>query len=159
MPVAIELLEFIKPYCDKSEIGGSLRRRKEFVGDIELVIQVKENMYNKLFNKLGMHLLRSVRDFKYLKNGDRYKQFYYKGIKVDLFIAQPDNWGLIFAIRTGSAEYAHHILATGWVKKGFNSVDGFLTRNGEIVPVKEETELFKLIGVDYIPPTKRELQK
>jgi len=30
-----------------------------------------------------------------------------EGIKLDLFMANIRNWGLIFAIRTGSARYSH----------------------------------------------------
>jgi len=77
------------------------------------------------------------------------------GETIDMFVAHPDNWGYIFAIRTGSAEYSHNTLANGWVKKGFKGENGFLTKNGVIVPVKEETDLFKLIGVEYVEPKDR----
>lgn len=151
--IANELIAVIKPYCLRIEIAGSVRREKEFCKDIEIVL-IPEN-HNKLFNKLGMHLLAQDPQFTYTKNGDKYKQFRYQHEQIDMFIAHPDNWGYIFAIRTGSAEYSHNVLANGWVKKGFKGNDGFLTRHGEIVPVKEESELFKLIGVEYIHPKER----
>lgn len=155
-PIAVNLKVLLEPYCERIEIAGSIRRVKEIVKDIEIVLIPKQA--NKLFNVLGMHLLKTTGSINYIKNGDKYKQFFYQGIKVDMFIASQDNWGYIFAIRTGSAEYSHNVLANGWVKKGFKGIDGFLTRNGEIIPVREEIDLFKLIGVDYTPPKERELK-
>lgn len=64
-----------------------------------------------------------------------------EGIKLDLFMVNPDNWGLILAIRTGSANYSHHILACGWVRNGYKSAEGMLSRNGVAVPVREEIEV------------------
>lgn len=157
MPVAQELLEFVRSYCDKSEIAGSLRRKKEYVNDAELVIQVKPGMYNSLFNKLGMYFLKMNSNFKYIKNGDKYKQFFYKGIKIDLFITQPDNWGLIFMIRTGSADYAKSMLQKWkYVTKGGYSEDGYLyTKDGKKVLTFEEKEVFALCRAKYVEPESR----
>jgi DNA polymerase/3'-5' exonuclease PolX len=77
------------------------------------------------------------------------------GIALDLFFAMPDNWGLIYAIRTGSADFSHKVLACGWVRKGFTSVDGRLTRGGFPVNVREEADLFQLIGMLWIKPEDR----
>jgi len=153
IPIANKLKSLLEPYCERIEIAGSIRREKEIVKDVELVLIPKNA--NKLFNVLGLHLLKTIGSIRYLKNGDKYKQFFYLGIKIDLFVACPDNWGYIFAIRTGSAEYSHNTLAVGWVKKGFKGEDGFLTKNGAVVPVKEEIDLFNLIGVEYVSPKER----
>lgn len=151
--IANKLKTLLEPYCERIEIAGSIRREKEIVKDVGLVLIPKNA--NKLFNILGLHLLKTIGEIRYLKNGDKYKQFFYLGIKIDLFVACPDNWGYIFAIRTGSAEYSHNTLATGWVKKGYKGDGGFLTKNGVVIPVREEIDLFNLIGVEYVPPEKR----
>jgi len=80
-----------------------------------------------------------------------------EGINLDIFTAVKDNWGFIFAIRTGSAEYSHRILANGWVKAGYKGVDGMLTVYNKPVPVYEEEDLFKLIGIPWIKPELRNL--
>lgn len=82
-----------------------------------------------------------------------------QGINLDLFICKPENWGLIFAIRTGSAEFSHKILATGWVKRGFKSVNGMLTKDGRVHSVPNEDYLWYLLDLPkkYFNPTKREL--
>lgn len=75
-------------------------------------------------------------------------------------MANERNWGLIFAIRTGSAEFSHKVLARGWVRAGYKSVNGMLRQNvppyKEIIDVREEKDLFNLIGVPYIEPKLRE---
>lgn len=76
------------------------------------------------------------------------------------------NWGMIYAIRTGSANYSHKVLATGWTKKGYKSTEGILYRIApareytalpQVVCVREEQELFDLIGIPFFDPEKREV--
>jgi DNA polymerase/3'-5' exonuclease PolX len=74
-----------------------------------------------------------------------------------LFFAEEGNWGSIFAIRTGSAEYSHQVLAKGWVRQGFKSEGGYLLRDEEKYEVPEEKDLFRLIGIPYIEPENRNL--
>ena len=76
-------------------------------------------------------------------------------IKIDLFMATKRNWGLIFAIRTGSADFSHKILACGWVRAGYKSVNGILTKNGQEIECREEEDLFKLIRVPFVEPKLR----
>ena len=81
---------------------------------------------------------------------------------LDLFMARRENWGLIFAIRTGSAAFSHSVLASGWCRAGFVSEGGMLRRATcgratcrSPVPVREERELFELIGVKWVEPEGR----
>jgi DNA polymerase/3'-5' exonuclease PolX len=61
------------------------------------------------------------------------------------------------AVRTGSAEYAHKVLACGWVKRGYKSRKGRLTKeNGWVLAVPEEKTLFDWIGIPYAEPKDRE---
>jgi DNA polymerase/3'-5' exonuclease PolX len=72
-------------------------------------------------------------------------------------MADVDNWGLIFAIRTGSAAFSHHVLAAGWVRLGYHSAEGRLWKDGTIIPVWEERELFTLLGMPWVAPEAREV--
>ena len=74
------------------------------------------------------------------------------GIKLDMFFAEPENWGLIYAIRTGSAEYSHKVLAAGWVKAGYQSRDGYLWHGRDKYNCREETDLYNRIGLTWIEP-------
>ena len=149
---ALQIAERVKrelePHCQRIEIAGSIRRKKQEVKDIEIVA-ISNNRF-----QLGL----IVDKWKKIKGnvGGKYLQRELpEGIKLDLFFATERNFGLILAIRTGSAEYSHHVLATGWVKNGFKSIDGMLTKNNQEIEVKEEIDLFNLINVKYTEPEKR----
>lgn len=154
--IAEEVKALLAPHCERIEIAGSIRRRKLEVGDIEIVAIPKP--YDVGLFESGIALV--VNQWEKVK-GElpcKYTQrILPEGIKLDLFFAMPDNWGLIFAIRTGSADYSHKVLAAGWVKAGYKSVDGMLTdrETGLTRVVPDEKELFRLAGVEWIPPERR----
>jgi len=148
--IAKKYKDLLSPYCSRIEIAGSIRRAKPEVGDIELVAIPKDiegfaNEVNKLEKVKGE------------PTGKYTQRILPEGINLDLFIANERNWGLIFAIRTGSADFSHKVLATGWVKKGYHSVNGMLIKDGKEVEVREERDLFDLIGIPYMGPELRNL--
>jgi DNA polymerase/3'-5' exonuclease PolX len=146
--IAKKYLNLLKPYCWRIEIAGSIRREKSEVKDIEIVaIPLDLVGFSNEVNKLEK--------VKGNPTGKYTQRILPEGIKLDLFMANIRNWGLIFAIRTGSARYSHKILACGWVKRGYKSINGMLTKNGREIEVREEKDLFNLIGVAYIQPNQR----
>lgn len=155
--VADQALRLIAPHCHRAEIAGSIRRRKPEVGDIEIVAIPKPYDIGLFESGLAAVVNRwpKVKGELPCKYTQRILP---SGMKLDLFFATPENWGLILAIRTGSADYSHHVLAAGWVKRGYKSVDGMLTANGKPIPVREERDLFTLIGIPPVDPTKRTIE-
>jgi DNA polymerase/3'-5' exonuclease PolX len=56
------------------------------------------------------------------------------------------------------ATMSREVLATGWVKAGYRSEDGRLrARDGSIIPVREEHDLFDLLGIPWVTPEAREV--
>jgi len=162
---AQEIAERVKaelaPHCERIEIAGSIRRRKAEVGDIEIVA-IPKQVNGGLFGdepERDPGFICTVGQWRKVRgsvsNGRYMQRLLPDGIALDLFTATADNWGLIYAIRTGSAEYSHRVLATGWVRNGYKSVDGILTRDGILVSTPEETDLFRLAGVTWIEPELR----
>lgn len=161
-PIAERVLRLLAPHCDRIEIAGSIRREKPEVGDIEIVAIPKAVAQVDLFGGYGavlrsVEFVRAVRGLGMIEKGDpltgRYVQVSLpECISLDLFLAHADNWGYILAIRTGSAEFSHVKLAAGWKRAGFEGRDGMLTRAGQTVPVREERELFDLIGLPWVDP-------
>lgn len=154
--IAQTTLEQLRPHCVRAEIAGSIRRKKSEVGDIEIVIIPKpyelglfESGIASVVNKWKK--VRGELPCKYTQ------RILPEGIALDLFFAEEDNWGNIFAIRTGSADYSHKILATQWVKRGFKSIDGYLWREDERYDIREESDLFRLIGIPHIEPEYRNI--
>lgn len=160
--IANELLKLLSPYCEKIEIAGSIRRKKDFVKDIELVcIPNKESIKDLFGNEIetihSFHAILSkfVINKGNIRNG-KYIQFQTQGINVDLFTAAFGNFGLTLAVRTGSADFSHNVLAKGWVRNGFKSIDNYLYRNGEKFLITNEMALFELLGIDFIAPENRD---
>lgn len=169
---ASTILKMLQPHCERIEIAGSIRRKKDHIGDIEIVCIPRGKMQMagkrvKTFKFIPcMGFIEAVNKLDKVKGEawDKYTQrlfAYGTGpndiIKVDIFTANKDNWGYIYAIRTGSAIFSHEVLANGWVKKGYRGKDGYLTKNGVMVPVPDEHDLFALIGIDYVAPEKRNM--
>ena len=148
--IAEKVKKQLNPYCDRIVIAGSLRRGKAEVKDIEIVAIPRD----------GFQLGLIVNRWKKVRGevGGKYLQRELpEGINLDLFFATEKNWGLILAIRTGSAEYSHKVLATGWVKAGYKSKDGFLNKDGKPIEIREEIDLFDLIGIKWVKPKYREV--
>lgn len=154
--IAENILEQLKPHCERIEIAGSIRRLKPEPKDIEIVAIPKP--YDVGLFESGIATV--VNKWEKVK-GElpcKYTQrILPDGIKLDLFFAMPENWGLIFAIRTGSADYSYKVLASRWVKFGYKSENGILTRDGEKYPVREEIDLFKMLNLEWVEPTERAL--
>lgn len=156
---ADELIQFLLPLCKRAEVAGSTRRKKPNVHDIEIAA-IPESI-NNLKNKLGLHLMKMGGKNKtnpFIKAGDKYIQFRYKCEQIDLFLAEEDNWGLIYLMRTGSAAFSAHVLAT-WKKVtgGGYSENGYLhTADGKRVVTKDERDVFKLCRMEFVEPELRQ---
>jgi DNA polymerase/3'-5' exonuclease PolX len=164
--IAEELVKLLAPHCERIQIAGSIRREKPEVKDIEIVaipkpyeiglfesgIATVVNRWQKIKGELPCkYTQRLIAPLRHDNVGN---------IKLDLFFATPKNWGLILAIRTGSADYSHLVLAQGWVRKGYESIDGNLfhkTSKWER-SIPEEKDLFALIGIDWAEPKEREVR-
>ena len=160
----------LAPYCERIEVAGSVRRKAPTVGDIEIVCIPKSSPVVNLFGECESE----VRDWRFgagvdalgskvrgdAHHGKAFCRLSDDGILFDIFTATPENWGYIFAIRTGSAAFSRFVLATGWNKAGYTGVDGRLVRDpedpeGSAVVVREEKDLFDLIGLDFVAPERR----
>ena len=146
--IADKYIELLKPYCERIEIAGSVRREKPEVKDIEIVAIPQDLIgFSREVNKL--------QKIKGEPTGKYTQRKLPEGINLDLFISNRRNWGLIFAIRTGSADFSHKILACGWVKAGYKSENGILKKNGQEIEIREEKDLFDLIGIPFVDPRLR----
>ena len=152
--IATRVKDELAPHCDAIEIAGSIRRQVTEVSDIEIVCIPKPYSVGLWADGIAAVLDKWVKIRGYLPC-KAVQRMLPEGIMLDLYTARPENWGLILAIRTGSAEYSHQVLARGWVRRGYKSVNGMLTLNGREIPVFTEQRLFDLIGLPYVRPERR----
>lgn len=149
-------------FCSRIEIAGSIRRQRQEVKDIELVCIPKMT-----FEPDGMFDKKEIRDSGFVTvvnsfprvkgNGEgKYAQIILpEEIHLDLFMTTPEQWGIIFMIRTGSAFFVKRMV-TEIKKSGFKCDEGFLkTEEGKIIPCYEEKEFFEITGMEYVEPFMR----
>jgi DNA polymerase/3'-5' exonuclease PolX len=151
--------------CFQISIAGSIRRERPTIGDIEIVCVPKPYDASPLFQS---GIATVVNQWEKIR-GElpcRYTQrILPEGMKLDLFMVDPEGYGLQLAIRTGSDNWCRGVLARAWVRAGFRSKDGLLRRVvnnngvyslGSVVPTRTERELFEIIDLPWVEPVDRE---
>jgi DNA polymerase/3'-5' exonuclease PolX len=162
LEIAQGFVAAIRPYCERVEIAGSLRRQKEEIGDIEVVAIPKIVMGLDLFGNAGVaHSLleEGTRSFNLLLDGPFQKKIQFAFIDVDLFITTPEKFGVIFAIRTGSADFSKWLVTTkqkgGALPSNMRVHDGRVWMGQHALVTPEEVDFFKAIGLTWVHPEQR----
>ena len=159
--IAERLMVELSPYCQRVWVAGSLRREKSKVGDIELVI--KPDICKDM---MGFDVSREIplpSRGKVIKNGSRYKQIALPdGINLDLFIVLPPaQWGVIYLIRTGPAEFSKRFVTPvrqgGFLPSHAKVENGAVWADDAIVPMSEEIQFFEFCRKRWIEPWEREV--
>lgn len=173
--MAEKLREMLEPFCleGKCVIGGSIRREKMEIKDIEIIVLPKLEKVVVMPNvgQLDMFapvptptseirrvegFCQTIFDFGDIAKGDprtgRYVQVVHdRKVNVDIFIPEPKDFGRQLAIRTGPAMYSKDILATAWAKKALCGTDsGLRLRNQCTKAVSKTTH--KKYGPYFVRP-------
>ncbi len=147
------LLDFVRshPATERAEVAGSLRRRKETVGDLDIVAASTDaHALAEAF--AGAEFVSEV-----VAHGDTKVSIKTGEIDVDLRIVDPEAFGSLLHHFTGSQ--AHNVvLRERAVKVGISISEYGLAESGtkDYKPVASEEELFEKLGLSYIPPELRE---
>lgn len=142
------------PQVEKVEAAGSLRRKRETVGDLDIVAASEEpGPVMEWFTSMG--LVSEVTARGETKSSVRLKG----GMQADLRVVPIEQYYFALHHFTGSKEHnvqlRHRALGMGyslseWGLK-LESREGILTK-----AVGSEEELFRTLGLSYIPPELRE---
>lgn len=171
--LARELVATLAPACERVEVAGSVRRRRPDIGDIELVA------VPRFATRPGLDLFRTPEHVDLLEEmlvalrargelvahperpaaGERYQRLYLPrpGIQIDVFIVRPPaQWGPIFTIRTGPADFSQRLVERLWAY-GLQCVDGRVisSTTGETVACPEERDFFRLAHIAWCEPAER----
>jgi DNA polymerase/3'-5' exonuclease PolX len=158
--IANDVITQLGPHCSRIQVAGSIRRGISTIGDIEVVCLPCPYEESPLFCS---GIAAVINQWEKVK-GElpcRYTQRILPcGMKLDLFMPDPQGFGLQLAIRTGSADWCKKVLAPAWVRAGFHSEGGVLrTSWGRRCPTPDERVLFDLIGLPWTDPTDREVKR
>lgn len=166
-PVAEKFVEYLKncKAVKNIEVLGSLRRRMETVGDIDIAVS-SDN---------PEEVIKFFVEYKYARNKEQEGESkaaiqMNSGTHVDLRVISPNQWGTMLAHFTGSKE--HNIALRELANKKGMSISEWgiklnqkpkakdfkyksKTTNGNVF-FKTEEDFYKFLGLQYIPPELRE---
>lgn len=142
--------------CEEIMIAGSLRRRRPNVADIDLIVRLSEQP-QRLLLRNRLWRLYGGRPEKF---GDKYICLgNYKGIQVDVYVADADTFATLLLIRTGSKEH-NILLATRAQERDLHlNANGYgLTdmKNGRRLQITTERDIFDALHMPYKEPWERE---
>ena len=140
------------PGCLRCTWAGSLRRMRETTGDIDILAAATDS--GPLMAALaGLPAAAEVIAAGPTKTSIRTAT----GLQVDLRVVQPDCWGAALQYFTGSKEHNVRIREIAVRKKLRLSEYGlFDTESGDLIVSRTEEEVYRRLGMDWIPPTLRE---
>ncbi|HKX12414.1 MAG TPA: DNA polymerase/3'-5' exonuclease PolX [bacterium] len=150
---AKDLLGFLKsqPGVGQAEIAGSLRRRKETIGDVDLLASVKGSPH-KIIEAWLKH--PQVQDI--LASGEtKVSVRLTSGLQVDLRLVSAAEFPFAWLYFTGSKE--HNTLLRGIAKDHGLKLNEYGLFKGEKPTLcRNEAEIYRALGMHFIPPEVRE---
>ena len=154
LPLGRELVEALEdvPGVKAIELAGSLRRMKETVGDIDiLVTSTTPGQVMQAFTRLPQ--ASEVLERGETKASIRHRE----GIQVDLRVLEPECFGAALVYFTGSKQHNIRIREIAGTKGLKISEYGvFRASTGRRVAGASEEEVYAAIGLPWIPPELRE---
>jgi DNA polymerase (family 10) len=167
LPVAHQAAEEILSSLKKNaavrtgEIAGSLRRRRETIGDIDLVLSAAEKDRSRLMDTfVALPQVDTIIARGETKSSVRLKA----GIQCDLRIVSPGEYPFALNYFTGSKD--HNVELRGRARKrglslneyGFSKLDSVETRGKtkRVVRCRGEEDIYAALDLAYIPPELRE---
>jgi DNA polymerase (family 10) len=152
LPLAQEIKGRISALEEVSqvEIAGSIRRRKETVGDID-VLTVTDHPNHVMDFFTQMDLVDEIIAKGHSKSTVRL----YNGMDADIRVFKEEDFGSALLYFTGSREFNIHLrkIAISWKMK-LNEYGVF--QGDECLASRTEKDVFKTLGLDYITPELRE---
>jgi DNA polymerase (family 10) len=153
-PIAQQMLAELSkvPGVTNYAVGGSLRRMRDTIGDIDLLVAA-DSPDAVMDRFAALDMVESVN----ARGPSRSRVTLLNGLGVDLRVLPAERWGTLLCYFTGSKDHNVKLRELA-LKKGlslnehaFTPVDG----GAEILCATEE-EVYKQLGLPYIPPRIRE---
>ena len=157
---ADKILEHLRAYpgVEKATPAGSLRRGRETVGDLDILVTGPACCDDAERQKLIDHIIKLPGLMEIIARGENKISFRLRGgMQVDVRTLAPESFGAAMQYFTGSK--AHNVsLRQRALKMGYTLNEYSLARldNQEVVASKSEQDIYAALKLDYIPPEIRE---
>jgi DNA polymerase (family X) len=138
--------------------AGSLRRGRETVGDLDVLVTGKGCCADESREQIAQHLLRFPGLMEIIAKGENKVSFRQRnGMQVDVRLLPPESFGAAMQYFTGSK--AHNVaLRQRALKMGYTLSEYSLAtlEDGKRVAGAREEEIYAALKLDFIPPEMRE---
>ncbi len=157
---ADKIIEHLREYpgVEKITPAGSLRRGRETVGDLDILVTGKSCCHDGARQELIDHIIKLPGLMEIIARGDNKVSFRMRGgMQVDVRLLPPESFGAAMQYFTGSK--AHNVaLRQRALKMGYTLSEYSLAKLDTEKPVagKTEEEIYAKLKLDYIPPELRE---
>ncbi|MEM3455393.1 MAG: DNA polymerase/3'-5' exonuclease PolX [Candidatus Micrarchaeia archaeon] len=155
LPIAREIVEELKTTkgVKRIEIGGSLRRRVETIGDIDILAEVAEgkdimDRFVSLPNVVEVLAKGEKKSMIVIEKGD------YR-IQVDLRIIESKSFGAALQYFTGNKEHNIELRKIA-ISKGWKLNEYGIFKGEKQIAGENEEEIYEKLGMKWIPPELRE---
>ena len=151
IPIAAQLCKSLEASAERVAYGGSLRRMKEIVHDID-ILAASTDVEKTMKTFLSQPFIEAVLAQGPTKASVRVQD----DLQVDLRVVEPKSWGAAMHYFTGSK--AHNIrMRERAIRQGLKLNEyGLFDANDKYVAGVREEEIFEKLGLPYIPPVLRE---
>ena len=153
-PLARRLLDYLReqPGVDNAEAGGSLRRMKETVGDLDLLAAASESapVMEAFVNHPEVEEIVSRGEVKS-------SVVFVGGLRAQLWVHPPEHFGTALQYATGAKD--HNVRLRELARRqGYSLSEHALLRleDEEELKFREEEEVYGTLGLPWIPPELRE---
>jgi DNA polymerase (family X) len=157
---AEKIIQHLRDYpgVEKVTPAGSLRRGRDTVGDLDILVTGKACCDNDVRQALIQHIIKLPGLMEIIASGENKVSFRLRaGMQVDVRLLPPESFGAAMQYFTGSK--AHNVaLRQRALKMGYTLSEYSLAKLDTEEPVagKTEEEIYAKLKLDYIPPELRE---
>ncbi|MCX4586038.1 DNA polymerase/3'-5' exonuclease PolX [Streptomyces sp. NBC_01481] len=140
------------PGCERCTYAGSLRRMRETIGDIDILVAAEQSAP---FMEALSGLSQTA---EVIAHGEKKTSIRTtKGLQVDLRVLPPQSWGAGLQYFTGSK--AHNIRTREIAvrhKLKLSEYGLFHAKTGKLITSESEEDIYDRLGLPWIPPPLRE---
>ena len=139
------IVNYLKSYCRKIQIVGSIRRKEKNAEDIDIVLIPKNReKMEEAMKKKG----------KFIQGGEHESTWHVERVKVELYYTIPEEWGaalLAYSSKAGSGIGLRMIAK----RKGFKLNNHGLFKGKKRIAGKTERGIYKALKRPYKKPENR----
>ncbi|HAI14244.1 MAG TPA: DNA polymerase/3'-5' exonuclease PolX [Phycisphaerales bacterium] len=154
LPIALWFIDQLKTLKQVTQVqyAGSLRRGKETIGDLDLLVAAREDDSKTISDFfIQLPVVTEVLAQGQTKSSVRTEH----GVQVDLRIVDPQHFGAALMYFTGSKE--HNVaMRQRAIKMGMSLNEYALTKDDKPIAAKTEEDVFKALDLQWVAPEMRE---